>query len=223
MRMIGTFCAFMRLMISSLCCGDGGMPGFGSRNPTTSSENAFAKFGHELWYVTIFAPLERREARRPARLGGLQLRLEVREVLRVVGRAGRVERRQLRRDRAGDHAPVVRVEPVVRVPVRVDVAHRARDLPRRLVEDVAAGRRVEVARARRAGSSRCAPGRGAAAGTRSRARGPRRSGRPRRGASGRTTASARRSAGPGSPSRASRSPRGRRRSSRRATRSPTAS
>ena len=45
-------------MISSLCCGDGGMPGFGSRNPTTSSENAFAKFGHELWYVTIFVPLK---------------------------------------------------------------------------------------------------------------------------------------------------------------------
>ena len=55
--MIGIFCAFMRLMISSLCCGDGGMPGFGSRNPTTSRPNALAKFGHELWYVTILAPL----------------------------------------------------------------------------------------------------------------------------------------------------------------------
>ncbi len=52
--MSGTFCSRIRLMISSLCCGDGGMPGFGSRNPTTSSLNAFAKFGHELWYVTTF-------------------------------------------------------------------------------------------------------------------------------------------------------------------------
>src|SRR5436190_13568037 len=55
--MILTFCAFIALITSSVCCGVGGMPGFGSMYAMTSMPNASQKFGHERWYVTTFNPL----------------------------------------------------------------------------------------------------------------------------------------------------------------------
>jgi len=63
--------------------------------------------------------------------------------------AGGIELRELRRDRAGDHAPVVGIRPVVGVAVGVHVAHGPRDLGRGSLEDVASDRRVQIARVTR--------------------------------------------------------------------------
>ena len=43
-------------MISRVCVGDGGMPGFGSTVPTIWSLKCLAKLGHDSWNVTILAP-----------------------------------------------------------------------------------------------------------------------------------------------------------------------
>ena len=43
-------------MMSSVCVGEGGMPGLGSTWPAMTSLKRLAKFGHESWNVTIFVP-----------------------------------------------------------------------------------------------------------------------------------------------------------------------
>jgi hypothetical protein len=48
------FC-WMRLMISRVCVGEGGMPGLGLDVPTISSLNALAKLGQESWKVMTLA------------------------------------------------------------------------------------------------------------------------------------------------------------------------
>src|SRR5713226_4343008 len=54
--MIGIFWAVIRLMISRVWDGDGGMPGLGSTWPATSSLKCLAKLGQESWKVTILVP-----------------------------------------------------------------------------------------------------------------------------------------------------------------------
>ncbi len=56
-RITGILSVMIRLMISSVCEGVGGMPGFGSTCPAMTRPKRRAKFGHESWKVTILAPL----------------------------------------------------------------------------------------------------------------------------------------------------------------------
>src|SRR5665811_1358616 len=73
-----------------------------------------------------------------------QTRFESGEVRLEGGLPGGIELRQLLGDGPGHHAAVFRIGPVVRVPVRMHVAHRAGDLLRRPLEDVAADRSIQI-------------------------------------------------------------------------------
>src|SRR5258707_12977297 len=52
----GILSFWIRLMISSVWVGEGGMPGFGSTCPTMLRPKRRGKLGHEAWEVTILAP-----------------------------------------------------------------------------------------------------------------------------------------------------------------------
>ncbi len=81
----------------------------------------------------------------PPLLGFGQPLVEVGVAGREVGRVGGRHAGELVRDRLRDAPAVVRVEPVVRVPEGVDVAHRAGDLAGGDLEDLRGERGVEVA------------------------------------------------------------------------------
>ena len=85
----------------------------------------------------------------PLLLLGVELGLEGGEAALVVGLAGGIELGEPGRDRARDDAAVLGIGPVVGVAVRMHVAHGARDLLRRPLQDLAADRGVEVAAAAR--------------------------------------------------------------------------
>ena len=94
--------------------------------------------------MTTFTPLYGASAASQRALGGLQPLVEVVVALREERLVRRIELAELVANRLRDQPAVVRVEPVVRVTLRVHVAHRARDLPRRDLEDLHVHRRVEI-------------------------------------------------------------------------------
>ncbi len=93
--------------------------------------------------------LVRRHRGLPALLRRREPAVEVRVPLCEVRAVGGVHLSQLVLDRLGDPPAVARVEPVVRIALRVHVPHGARDLARRDVEDLRRQRRIEVAGASR--------------------------------------------------------------------------
>src|SRR5215470_3941399 len=94
--------------------------------------------GHE------FCPLVRGQGGVPPLLAGREARVEIAVALREVrGIRGR-ELTEFVSDRLRDPPPVARLEPVVGVAERMDVAHRPRDLPRRELENLYIQRGVEI-------------------------------------------------------------------------------
>ena len=96
--------------------------------------------GHDL------RALVRRHGRVPPLFGGGEPLVEVGVPLIEIRLVGGRELRQLVPNRLRDAPAVTRVEPVVRIALRMDVAHRARDLAGRNLENPDVLRRIEVAR-----------------------------------------------------------------------------
>ena len=90
-------------------------------------------------------PLVGGHRRVPALLRVGEALVESGVALREIRRVGRADGGELLLDRLADTAAVLRAEPVVRIALRVDVAHRAGDLPGRDLEDVRRQRGVEIA------------------------------------------------------------------------------
>jgi hypothetical protein len=89
--------------------------------------------------------LEGRHRREPPLQPFVDASGEVRQALVEVGFVARPERSELAGEIARHDRAILRIEPVMRVAARVDVAHRARDLALRDVEDAHVHRRVDVA------------------------------------------------------------------------------
>src|SRR6185295_13746342 len=85
----------------------------------------------------------------PALLRRVEPRVEVGQSLIEIRPVARPKLAELLADRLRDAPAVFRIEPVMRIAERMDVAHRARDLTGRNLENRGGERRVEVAFAAR--------------------------------------------------------------------------